>query len=266
MKRVARKIIWGLVAAFVLIIAFSSAFPGRVKFVDSIRMFAQRPVIKLFGKVKTEYIPIYGSDEGLQEVDISLKELLDFTENLPPGSIFLTRTRNYAITEFIPGEWKHSGIFLGKKSRVMEYFAGDSLLAGMLDTLMNDSDVYVLDSYSEGVSVHPIDNLSNMREQSFLTAFAAFTYDGPFFQKTLYIKEALGYLGTGYDYDWLTEDHETIFCSELLYIAFKPIGIDMKARTTTFNRDIFTPDDLFRYLNSAAAKRKKFTFYGKLVK
>ena len=55
-----------------LIIAFSSVFPGRVRFVDSIRMFAQRPVIKLFGKVKMDYIPIYGDVDGSQEVDIPL--------------------------------------------------------------------------------------------------------------------------------------------------------------------------------------------------
>jgi len=254
------------VAAFVLIIAFSSAFPGRVRFVDSIRMFAQRPVIKLFGKVKMDYIPIYGDEEGSQEVDIPLHELLDFVEDLPTGSIFLTRTRNYAITEFIPGEWKHSGFFLGTKDKVAKCFGIGSDIYIQLDSLMDDTGVYVLDAYSKGVAVHELADLSNLRFDSYLTAFAAFSYDGPVELKTRYLNEALEYLGTPYDFDWLTEDSHEIFCSELIYHSFKSIDIDIKKRTTTFNRDIFTPDDLFRYLSSSSGKRKKFTYYGKLEK
>ena len=127
---------------------------------------------------------------------------------------------------------------------------------------MNQTDLYVLDSYSGGVSVHAIQELSNMKEKSYLTHFAAFSFNGEHRLTEKFIENALNYTGRDYDYDWITEDPETIYCSELLYHTLKDVGIHISDRTITINRDIFTPDNLFRYLTLHSGKRKSFTFYG----
>lgn len=57
-------------------------------------------------------------------------------------------------------------------------------------------------------------------------------------------------MGRDYDYDWITDDDATIFCTELLYYSLKAVGIEIEARTTIVNRDVFTPDNLFEYLMS----------------
>jgi len=247
--------------AFVASIVFSLLFPARVKVVDSIRMFAQRPIIKWMGKIKMEDIPIINSQDTTTGIDISFEELNEYLNDLTPGSIILTRTRNYAISGFIPSMWMHAGIYLGTKNQLFATLQSQNLLS-TLDSLMNDSDIYVLDSYSNGVSVRPIKELSNMIEASYLTHFASFSFNDTNEQRALFIGKGMEYLGREYDYDWITEDDETIFCSELLYHTLKAVGINIKDRTTTVSRVIFTPDNLFQHLLNNSGQEGKFTFHG----
>jgi len=268
MKRwqiILKRLILSAVILFLFSIIFSLLLPGKVPIIDNIRMFAQRPVIKWAGKIKIEDITFNKYDET-PDIDISMDELKKFIKELSPGSIFFTQTRNYAITEFVPGDWIHSGIFLGTKQQIKKHFKDTPELINLLDTLMNKSDIYVLDSYSEGVSIHPLKDLSNLADKSYLINFAAFSFNLPTEQKVVFINEALKYLGREYDYDWITDDPGTIFCSELLYHSFKSLGIEIKARTRTVSREIFTPDDLFRYLTANSGENKLFTFYGTFSK
>lgn len=255
-----------MLAAFIFSILFSLLFPRKVNVVDDVRMFAQRPLIKWFGKLKIEDFPLIDSVGANKEIDISYEELLQIIEDLTPGTIFVTRTRNYAITEFIPSQWEHSGIYLGTKQQVAEYFGAESNLFGRLDTLMNDTDVYVLDSTDDGVQVHRMKDLSNMSVVSYLTNFASFSFNQSVQEKALFIEGALSYLGRGYDYDWITEDDESIFCSELLYHSLKTVGIFIKERTKTVSRDIFTPDNLYTYLLVHSGEGQAYTFNGSFCK
>ncbi len=260
--RTFKRLLWLLVILFVVAIVYSLLFPGKIRFVDSMRMFVQKPLIKWAGQIKMSQITFSDSDEDDGNSDISLDELTTIVKDLPAGSIFFTQTRNYAISEFIPGEWKHAGIFLGTKDQIAAQINTSGSLYKALDTLMNQTDIYVLDSYSEGVRVHPIGELSNMREKSYLTHFAAFSFNWERRKTEKFIENALIYTGRDYDYDWITEDPQTIYCSELLYHTLKDIGIHISDRTKTVSRDIFTPDDLFRYLSLHSGRRKSYTFYG----
>ncbi len=250
----------GFSAVFcILCILFSLFFPGNIRFVDNIRLFFQKPLVKWAGKIHIE--PVISED-----IDIEFDELRDFIKDLPPGSVFFTRTRSYPLCELIPGEWKHSGIFLGTKAQIASYIDTSGPLYRALDTLMNYTDIYVLDSQSEGVSVHPIQELSNLNESSCLTSFAAFAFNGRTARREDFIEKGLSFSGVEYDYDWITEDPGSVFCSELLYHSLRAVGIRVKNRTKTMGRIIFTPDDLYRYLKLYAGKRKMFTFYGSISK
>ncbi len=257
-----KRLIWVVLGAFVFSIVFSLLFPSKVKVVDQVRMYAQRPLIKWFGTIKMEDIPMIDFVGGNDTIDISYNQLLEIIDSLTPGTIFVTRTRNYAITEFIPSKWEHSGIFLGTKQEVEQYFGVNSELYQKLDTLMNVSDIYVLDSSAEGVRVRSIKELSNMMNVSYLTNFASFSFNDSPKHKAEFILGAMNYLGREYDYDWITEDDESIFCSELLYHSFRMVGINIKQRTKTVSRDIFTPDNLFVYLLKHSGKNQKFIFNG----
>ena len=263
--KILKKIIWIALVAFVASIVFSLLFPARVKVVDSIRMFAQRPIIKWAGKIKMEDIPMIDSQNATAGIDISLEELHQYLNDLTPGSIILTRTRNYVISGFIPSMWMHAGIYLGTKKELYATLQSENLLI-ILDSLMNDSDIYVLDSYSDGVRVRPLKELSNMTNVSYLTHFASFSFNESQEQRALFIGKGLEYLGREYDYDWITEDDETIFCSELLYHTLKAVGIDIKDRTTTVSRIIFTPDNLFQHLLNNSGNDGKFTYHGTVFK
>lgn len=251
-----KRFIWVVAGAFVFSIVFSLIFPGKVKLLDNVRMYAQRPIIRWIGTIEVD---------TLTDSDISYEQLLLHIKRLTPGSVFLTRTRNYAITEFIPGYWKHSGIYLGSKSQLVNFFGKENSLVLQLDTLMNDTDFYILDSDAYGVRVHPIQDLSNMRNVSYLTNFTSFSFNAPVTTVEKFISSALVYLGREYDYDWLTEDDSEIFCTELLYHSLSSVGIVIDKRTKTFGRDIFTPDNLYTYLSKKSGRGEKFTFNGKEI-
>ncbi len=263
--KIIKRLIFITAVLFIFSIIFSLLFPGKVPIVDSIRMFAQKPALKWAGKIKFEDITFKSSQED-PEIDISMNELKKFIKELSPGSIFFTKTRNYPLTEFVPGEWIHTGIYLGTKQQFKKHFRDTPELIDRFNILMNNSDIYVLDSYSEGVSIHPIKDLSNLSDKSYLIKFAAFSFNLPVEQKVIFINEAFKYLGREYDYDWITDDPGTIFCSELLYHSLKSLSIEIDSRTRTVSRDIFTPDDLYRYLTTNSGENKKFSFYGILSK
>ncbi|HBG23887.1 MAG: hypothetical protein A2X17_07115 [Bacteroidetes bacterium GWF2_41_61] len=258
--KIVKRIVFGIIIAFFLSIIFSSIFPGRVKIVDKVRLFAQKPVIQWIGNIRLDNLPVVDSTKAIARVDIDFEELRQYLESIPPGSIFLTRTRSYAITEFIPGMWKHAGIFIGTKSRLAEKFGAQSNLFKMLDTLMSESEIYILDSEAAGVHVHPFRDMSNLREDSYLTNFTAFTLTGTIEQKRVFIEESLKFLSREYDYDWLTEDESAIYCSELIYHSLKKLGIEIKKRTTTLSREVITPDDLYNYMVKNSGKRENFVF------
>jgi hypothetical protein len=93
---------------------------------------------------------------------------------------------------------------------------------------MNSIDIYVIDSQLDGVSIHPIQELSNLNESSCLTHFAAFAFNGRLRQRGDFIGKALSFSGVAYDYDWITEDPGTVFCSELLYHSLRAVGLHVK--------------------------------------
>lgn len=253
-----RKILTFLAFFFVVGILFSFLFPGKVKIVDDIRLFMQRPVIMWLGKLKADELP--------GEVDIDYIEIAEYLEELPVGSIYFTSTRGYVITEFIPGKWKHAGIFLGTKKKVARTFGRESSLYRRLDTLMHDDVYYVLDSRAEGVLVHPMVDLSNMREISYLTDFAVFSPNMSLEELEIFILEALNYLYREYDFDWLMGDDESVFCSELVYIALKRVGLDVALRTYTLGREVVSPDDLYDFFSQNSTDKNSFVFYMGLSK
>ncbi len=264
--KIIKRIIFGLIITFILIILFSSLFPGNVRIVDQIRLFAQRPAIKWLGKLKVDDFPTTDTPDSLADLDLSYDEIQPYLQTITPGSIFFTRTRNYAISEFIPGMWKHAGIFLGTKEQVADKFGKESKVYRVLDSLMNTTDVYVLDSEAEGVRVHPFSDMSNLREVSYLTNFAAFSMNFPTESKHLFLEEALKLLGKEYDYDWLTEEDNTIYCSELIYHSLKVIGMEIKKRTETLSRIVITPDDLYEYISGRGKIHGEFSVKINLLK
>ncbi|MDP3452905.1 MAG: YiiX/YebB-like N1pC/P60 family cysteine hydrolase [Bacteroidales bacterium] len=264
--KIFKRIVLGLVIAFILSIIFSSLFPGKVRSIDQVRLVAQRPVIKWIGTVKMEDFTIINRLDSSIDSDIYFDELKQYLDSLSPGTIFLTRTRSYAITEFIPGMWKHAGIFLGTKSQLAKEFGKESNIFKMLDTLMGESEIYILDSEANGVHVHHFKDMSNLRGDSYLTNFVAFSLNGSKELKTTFLEEALKYLGREYDYDWLTNDDSAIYCSELIYYSLKGVGINIKKRTETLSREVITPDDLYNYMAKRCGKRGKFVFHINICK
>ena len=95
--RTFKRVLGVLVILFVVAIVYSLLFPGKIRFVDNMRMFVQRPLIKWAGQIKMSQITFSDSDEDANNTDISLEELKTIVKDLPVGSIFFTQDRKSVV-------------------------------------------------------------------------------------------------------------------------------------------------------------------------
>ena len=162
--KIIKRILRISISILLLIIVYSYIFPGKVKFVDNIRLSIQGPVMATVGEIELGEVTTENGEVVESDIDITREELYQFSTKIEPADIFLSNTRRYASSSFIPGKWKHSGIYLGTKQQLQQKFGMKSNLCLQLGPLMNDSSQYVLDSNSKGVHVHPVDELSNLNK------------------------------------------------------------------------------------------------------
>lgn len=257
-----RRTLYILFALLLFSTLFSLLFPRKIRVADQIRMVAQRPLIRWMGKVKKDEVPIITL--SIDEKSISYNQLEQYVEELPPGTIFFTRNKNYVISELIPSKWEHTGLYLGKLKTIKRVFGAKATLYRELAGYMDSDNLYILDSSDDGVSIRTLQSLSNLDKSSYLIHFASFSLNQSADSVAKFIERAFSYLGTDYDYDWITEDDDELFCSELIYHSFKSIGVEIERRTVTVSREIFTPDNLFDYLMEMSNSQELYQFNGEI--
>mgnify|MGYP001334068194 CR=1 FL=1 len=264
--RLIKRISLIVIILLALIITFSYLFPGKIKFVDNVRLALQGPIMSTVGNIELGEVTIENGEVVESEIDITLEELYQFSMKMEPGDIFLTNTRRYASSSFIPGQWKHSGIYLGTKQQLQQKFGMESLIYLHLSPLMNDSSQYVLDSNSKGVHVHQVDELSNLNKVSYLIGFTSFSINADLPTQEAFLLKAAGYLEKPYDFDMVLSDDERLYCSELIFHALKSIDIIIDQCTVKAGRSIITPNDLFTYFVPKAIKGDTFIYRGCITK
>ncbi|MFW6020073.1 MAG: YiiX/YebB-like N1pC/P60 family cysteine hydrolase [Bacteroidales bacterium] len=250
-----------LIALLVLSLVFSYVFPGIVPFIDNQRLKIQAPLMKNVGDYQYGAVYMKNGKEVEGPSDISYEELLPYLHLIKPGSVILTRTRGYLSSEFIPGKWKHSAIYLGTQKKVHKYFGKNSRVAQILDPYYQTGrEILIVDSNADGVNVREMKDLSNLNDISLLNGFISFHINASKETQQEFVGTALSQVGKEYDFDLRTEDKSAIYCSELLVMSLESIGINVSNFSETIGRKIISPDNLVNYIKNHGIESDEFRF------
>lgn len=229
--------------------------------VDNFRMVIQGPVVEKVGDMKVGQA--YYRDgihvEGPQ--DISFSELEPYLDSLKPGHLFFTNSRRYVSSEFIPGTWKHSVVYLGNRGQIDQFFGAHSHTALFLRKYLEKPghQYLILDSHAGGVEIRDIRGLSSLDRVSVLSGLIAFEADLDAAQWERFFQYAFNQLGKPYDFDFRTDDTSRLYCSQLLMNALGRSDIHIHAVSRSFGRTLTSPDDLVNYFLDNSSPNDRFS-------
>ncbi|MCT4617174.1 MAG: YiiX/YebB-like N1pC/P60 family cysteine hydrolase [Candidatus Gracilibacteria bacterium] len=241
------KILFLLIIITGGLFAFSLYNPGKLKFIDNIRIPLQAKVMATVGDYLVGDVWIDNGEIIEGPEIISLEEVREYADKLAPGSIFLTDSERYVSSEFIDGKWKHAGIYLGKKDQIKKLFGEESkTYKKILPYYKTGEEQLKIDAGSHGVTIGDISKLSNLTKISYIKGFTAFKINIDNEKIKNFIKISLTHLGKNYDYDMITDDDKDLYCSELVYESLKNIGIKYTSFSEKMGRKIVMPQDAFK--------------------
>lgn len=242
-----------------LLLAFSYRNPGRIRLLDKLRVPAQSAIMEHFSDYHVDQFNILYNPDSMNDLGLSIADLTPYLKNLQPGDILFTNSEKYLSSQFIPGEWKHSLIFLGNKSDMENWFDDQSpVWLAMQASDLPQHNFLIYDSSVEGVGIRHISRLSNLADQSMMNALAAFRIKRDQQQIKQFITHAFSHIGKSYDYDLLTGDTEALYCSELIYESLKHIGIWLPVNERYVGRDIVSPDGAAHYMLKEGIDKGEF--------
>lgn len=263
---IASSFLLAIIFLFLSAIILSLFLPREEKFNKKIRLPIQEEIIKSIGEytiendqvmsyINTDYQIIEGQN------NISINEIKRYSKKLMPGDIFFTSSGKYLSGFFIPGKWKHAGIYLGTKEQVEKTFkTNPSLYNNFLKYYKSKDDILILDSSAEGVKIRKIEAISNLSSESYLKSFTAFRINKNPREVQKFLLKAMDLLGKEYDYDMNTGDEAYIYCSELIYHSLKEINITIDSKQKILNREIISPNDLLYYIVKSKKISNDFSF------
>lgn len=245
--------------AVVSLFGFSFVFPKSIRLLDLLRMPVQTRIMSAISHYRVD--DLFPTEEiGLEGIEgLDMVELNAYLNMLQPGDIFFTDSDKYLSSNMIPGKWKHSGIFLGNRKQLEAWpWMPAALKAAAEKMYITGEEWLILDSTEPGVTIREFEDLSNLRSGSLLIAFSAVRINKPPHIIGRFLSFATGQIGKPYDFDFITDDTEELYCSELLYEALKDIGIILEIRERMFGREVISPNATVDYILQYGIPRKEF--------
>jgi len=138
--------------------------------------------------------------KGYKIKDKTLNDLnyFVFNELLLPGDIILRRYDKYFSSYFIPGEFKHAGIYIGKDE--------------------NDNTHRVIHSISEGVQYI---NIFDFFKTDYICIIRVNDLTDK--ERLLVCNRAKACLNKPYDFDFRYTNSEALYCTELVGYCYEPL-------------------------------------------
>ena len=162
-----------------------------------------------------------------KEKFISENELYEINKDLSPGDILLKRNDWQATNLGISGFWTHSGIYVGNIDDMDQYFCDVEELNGqkfsdklketnneVYSKIISNSDLSVIESIDEGVSLKPLANIAKVDYFSALRPRLTKS------QKLEAILKAFSYVGSPYDYHFDISSDDAFTCTEVIKKSF----------------------------------------------
>lgn len=163
-----------------------------------------------------------------KEKFITDSDLKEIGTCLEPGDILLKRNDWQATNLGISGFWTHTGLFIGNLENMDEYFSDVEELKGKrfsdklkelnleaYNSLLNESELSVIESIEEGVVVKPLNNIAKV------DYFSAVRPRISKEEKMKAIMKAYGFLGRPYDFSINIDSNDAFICTALIAKSFE---------------------------------------------
>lgn len=239
-----------LIVVAIAVFAFSYIFPGKIKSLDKVRLDLQTEFLMFLGdSYLTDFIPLsYGEEEAKHL--ISYEELVKYVGMLDTGDVFFTESENYLSSQFTPGQWKHSVIYIGTREELGELFGQEEDFYNIVNEYyISGDEVLILDGSKEGILIRNISELSHISEYSYMKSCIGFSMNVSADEKKRFLEFSVEQLGKSYDYDMNTADDSALYCSEFLYKSLLHINICVDRTTDMLARTAVSPTDLVDFIN-----------------
>lgn len=225
-----------------ILVLLSFAFPGRLSFADKYQVAVQKMVIHLMDKRNPDHF----TADAFQ-----FSELTPYLLEIKPGSLFFSDQGSTVSNLFIKDTWKHCGIYIGSRRQIVDYWGEHHDFVKALQAYYSTGDEYLIfdSSYDQGVAIHSIGEMADLADISTLRRFLVyeFTLDNDDWSQAL--QSAIQHIGKDYDYCFVLDDDEALYCSEFLYkvLPFEKDYFIPSAKIV--GRESLLPSDLLRSIN-----------------
>jgi len=217
----------------------SFLFPGYSENIDDFRLVIQSSVVSKIWCIRI------GKSE-----DLNLEEKNEIFLNLKKvktPSLIFTSNDNYLGELFLKGNWKHLAIYLGTKKQIEKTFGKNSeIYKRLYPYYKHNNEILIIDSSSEGVTIRNISNL--LKPQ--LREISVFELKMNDIKLRDFVLSSFTYLGKKYDYDILTNNKSSLYCSELIYYSFQDIGYNILADDVFINRKYISPSSILKFIDN----------------
>ena len=252
MKTILRIIVLFICLNLILVL-LSFAFPGQWAFADKYQVSVQKMVIHQMDKKN----PDQYTAESIQ-----LFELSPYLDEMKPGSLFFSDQGSFVSERFIKGPWKHCGIFIGSRRQIVDCWGEDHDFVQSLQAYYTTEDEYLIfdSSYEQGVAIHSLGEMADLANISTLRRFLV--YEFALDKDTLgqVLQSALQHVGKDYDYCFVLDDDEALYCSEFLYkiLPFEPGYFVPSAKIV--GRESLLPSDLLQSIKNKGVPSGVFNY------
>ena len=188
---------------------------------------------------------------GRKKKYISRTDLRNIKSELKPGDIIFRRNSDQLSNIAISGFWTHSGIYLGGKEEINDFFLNINLPDGLKPSEYIEQyfpDVsrklamrhnLVIEAVGEGVTINSIDLFAN---SDYFSAVRPVMSKDDLFRVLI---AAFENFGRPYDFLFSQESNETLYCSEFVLKSFLKAGSNLHFSDSRLtDEDIITPNEI----------------------
>lgn len=199
---------------------------------------------------------------------ISRADLKEIKKELRPGDIIFRRNEDQLSNIAISGFWTHSGIYIGGRDEINEFFGDLVVLKGKRPSEYIEQKypvVYrrlvfrrhlIIEAVGEGVTVSPIDHFANA---DYFSAIRPEIDKEALFRVIL---AAFDNYGKPYDFLFDFQNDDSFFCSEFVYKSFLKAGRGVHFINPPADGEPFiTPNDLALQATDPSSVFRFVVFY-----
>lgn len=229
---------------FFSMIIFSLMFPKRLFFVDNLRLNIQSKLLIFAWTYNSQW---YNK--------ILEKELVYISKKLKPWDLLFTHSKWYNISNtLIPWKRTHFLMYIWTRKEVLKFVWEENELFEIIDQYYeNEDDILIIDSDKHGVGIKNINTLEH------LDAILGIRMNIPSFTKKMFFEHILTQLDKDYDFDFVLDHDDEIFCAELLYNWLNSIGMNLPTKEI-YIREIISPNGIVKYIINQWIPENKFSF------